>query len=308
MQGWLQVDPKTEGLFALSPYNSMANNPISIIDPEGDFITWSINNGGVSVGFNLTPIGIPVGAGINVGWSGGGSIGAYGELGYRVGGTGLGAGAVVTAGADYGFASKSWNPSVGVSAYGSYGPFTAGGSLSTSGWNVNAGVGIPTANGKGGLGLSVGYGSNGISYGLSGHYDVFSKPQISDTGDPNGGKNDPIPEKNKPSINGKTPKTYTIVDDYGNNLEIRAIDITHTSKSVTNYYVLDKTPQQVWDQLTFGKGGAIDPGKVMVHWHSGKKGSGSRVVYNPASKSVGQPSIYPQNSAGVRTAKFVFPF
>lgn len=34
---WCQVDPKAESYIGLSPYNSMGNNPISIVDPEGDF-------------------------------------------------------------------------------------------------------------------------------------------------------------------------------------------------------------------------------------------------------------------------------
>ena len=33
---WGQVDPKAEALYGLSPYNSMGNNPISNVDPEGD--------------------------------------------------------------------------------------------------------------------------------------------------------------------------------------------------------------------------------------------------------------------------------
>ena len=34
---WWQVDPKAEALRPHSPYNSMGNNPISNVDPEGDF-------------------------------------------------------------------------------------------------------------------------------------------------------------------------------------------------------------------------------------------------------------------------------
>ena len=33
---WLQIDPKAEIVSRLSPYNSMANNPVSYSDPEGD--------------------------------------------------------------------------------------------------------------------------------------------------------------------------------------------------------------------------------------------------------------------------------
>ena len=38
---WLQVDPKGEGAYGHSPYNSMFNNPISNVDPEGDF-AWGV--------------------------------------------------------------------------------------------------------------------------------------------------------------------------------------------------------------------------------------------------------------------------
>lgn len=35
---WYQVDPAAESFYGLSPYVSMGNNPVSFIDPEGDFI------------------------------------------------------------------------------------------------------------------------------------------------------------------------------------------------------------------------------------------------------------------------------
>jgi len=33
---WLQVDPEAEKFYPLSPYNSMGNNPVSMVDPDGD--------------------------------------------------------------------------------------------------------------------------------------------------------------------------------------------------------------------------------------------------------------------------------
>ena len=34
---WWQIDPKAEGAYSQTPYNSMFNNPISMSDPNGDF-------------------------------------------------------------------------------------------------------------------------------------------------------------------------------------------------------------------------------------------------------------------------------
>ena len=164
---WWQVDPKAEAFYSLSPYSSMGNNPISIMDPDGDFLTWGIGNGGFSIGFNLTPIGIPLGAGINVGLGNGGSIGAYGEAGYRVGGTGFGSGATISQSFDFGFRS-GWSTSTTVGVYASYGGVNAGASYGTSGWGVSAGVGF--GNDQSGLGFNVGYGSGGWSYGAGGYY------------------------------------------------------------------------------------------------------------------------------------------
>src|SRR6056297_3381182 len=35
---WLQVDPEAEKFYPLTPYNSMGNNPVSMVDPDGDAI------------------------------------------------------------------------------------------------------------------------------------------------------------------------------------------------------------------------------------------------------------------------------
>mgnify|MGYP002078799694 CR=1 FL=1 len=39
MQRWLQVDPKAEATYGLTPYGAMNQNPISYADPEGD-VAW----------------------------------------------------------------------------------------------------------------------------------------------------------------------------------------------------------------------------------------------------------------------------
>ena len=35
---WLQTDPEAEKFYGLTPYNSMGNNPVSMVDPDGDII------------------------------------------------------------------------------------------------------------------------------------------------------------------------------------------------------------------------------------------------------------------------------
>ncbi len=49
---WYQADPKAESIGYMSPYCSMGNNPVSNVDPEGDWIHIAI---GAAVGglFNL---------------------------------------------------------------------------------------------------------------------------------------------------------------------------------------------------------------------------------------------------------------
>ena len=144
-------------------------------DHNGYFIKWSLGKGGFSIGFNLTPIGIPSGAGINIGWGNGGSVGAYGEVGVRVGGTGFGSGATISQSYNYGFKS-GWSASTTAGVYASYGGFNVGASYGTSGWGVSAGIGF--GDDQSGLGFSIGYGSGGWSYGIGGHYNpYFQQPQ-----------------------------------------------------------------------------------------------------------------------------------
>ena len=93
-----------------------------------------------------------LGAGINIGWGDGASLGGYGEVGYRVGGTGFGSGVTASQSLDYNFKHSGWSTTTAEGAYASLGPFNAGINFSqtydmsskqwSNGWGVSAGVGI----------------------------------------------------------------------------------------------------------------------------------------------------------------------
>jgi len=152
------------------------NNPLIYTDPSGDFLTWNIGNGGFSIGLNFTPIGIPLGFGINIGWGDGASTGVYGEIGYRVGGTGLGSGVTVQHSLDYNFKYGSWSTITSEGAYASLGGFNAGVNFSqiftdysvSTNWGASVGIGF--GNDARGIGFNVGYGSGGWTYGMGGYY------------------------------------------------------------------------------------------------------------------------------------------
>jgi len=180
-------------------YSYCLNNPLMYTDPSGEFIIWSFSNGGFSIGFNLTPIGIPLGAGINIGWGDGASLGGYGEVGYRVGGTGLGSGVTVSQSLDYNLKHNGWSTTTSEGAYASFGPFNAGVNFSqtydmssnqwSNGWGVSAGIGI--GNDASGIGLNVGYGSGGWTYGIGGYFNperpkVYKSPISDNYGNQNG--------------------------------------------------------------------------------------------------------------------------
>jgi hypothetical protein len=157
-------------------YSYALNNPLKYTDLDGEFLTWSIGRYGFSIGLNFTPIGIPLGFGINVGWSDGGSAGFYGEVGWRVGGTGFGAGATLSQNFTYNFGGGgSWTTNTSVNVYASYGLCNFAASVSyTYGldkfdWGVNAGINFG-GNDAWGIGLNVGYGSSGWTYGVGGYY------------------------------------------------------------------------------------------------------------------------------------------
>jgi RHS repeat-associated protein len=165
---WTSPDP-VDQLFNTYGYST---NPINTVDADGRFLTWSFGRHGFSIGINLIWIGIPWGCGINVGWSHGGSIGAYTEIGPRVGGTGLGAGATVRENFDIGFQHGNVSETTTESADASFVCFNANASVSESydatkdkwndSWGVGAGIGIGDGdnNGNGSFGLSVGYGGS----------------------------------------------------------------------------------------------------------------------------------------------------
>ena len=198
MSSFLSVDNYVQAPDFSQSFNRYAyclNNPLRYVDPSGEFLTWSINQYGFSIGLNFTPAGYPLGFGLNVSWANGGSVGVYGEVGYRVGGSGFGAGVGVQQSFDYGF-STGWSTPASVFGYGSLGCFSVGGSVGkdwvskTSFWNVNAGIGLyynSNMNAYYGGGLSIGYGSGGWSFGASGYYNRMQKPQIlsSQTADAN---------------------------------------------------------------------------------------------------------------------------
>ena len=160
-------------------YSYCLNNPLKYSDPTGEFFTWNIGKGFFSFGVNFSPIGIPVGFGINAGWADGNSMGVYGEIGVRVGGTGFGSGATLSQSLDYHYKNGSWSTTTSGGTYASLGAFNAGGGLSQTfdfkernwqfGWNLGAGIGF--GNAENGLGLNISYGSSGWSLGLGGYYD-----------------------------------------------------------------------------------------------------------------------------------------
>lgn len=105
-------------------------------------------------------------------------MGGYGEVGYRVGGTGFGSGATVSQSFDYNFKNNGWTGTTAEGAYASLGAFNAGANISqtydfassswSNGWGVSFGIGF--GNDARGIGFNIGYGSSGFTYGMGGYY------------------------------------------------------------------------------------------------------------------------------------------
>jgi hypothetical protein len=163
-------------------YSYCWNNPLKYTDPDGNIITWNVSRNGFSIGLNFTPVGVPLGFGVNIGWGNGGSAGVYGEVGYRVGGTGFGKGATVSQSIDYNFKYNTATTTTSATVYASFGAINSGANVSktynlTTGqwahqglnWSVSAGLGVGTD--RAGLGINVSYGSSGWGYGIGGYYD-----------------------------------------------------------------------------------------------------------------------------------------
>ncbi len=315
-------------------YSYCLNNPLRFTDPNGEFITWSFSNGGFSIGFNLTPLGIPLGAGINIGWGDGLSLGGYGEVGYRVGGTGLGSGVTVSQSLDYNFNHSSWSTSTSEGAYASFGLFNAGVNFSqtynisskqwSNGWGVSAGVGF--GNDGRGIGFNIGYGSSGFTYGMGGYYNSHAwddNPEYNSELWNYDGCDESVIENNNcysyaiddpfNDIEGKPqPGDYS-----GNRIECISIDEI-TAAGIADGYI--KKPN-FFNKLGFGKKGyynvylVIDnvDGVQDYHWYRQDKGGmwshkpgttnatnmyGNRSIRNPAriNHIPSGPYYYPNGS------------
>ena len=190
---FLSVDNYVQDPSSTQNFNRYAycmNNPLKFVDPDGEFLTWCFNHLGFSLGINLTPLGIPIGFGINVSWANGGSVGVYGEVAYRDGGTGFGFGAGFQQSLDYSIKYNSLSTTSSANAYYSFGCVTIGGSVSYNynmtyaqgnfGWNVGIGAAwnpnMPYSSyGQSmGIGLGISYGSSGFNYGINGYYQGLS--------------------------------------------------------------------------------------------------------------------------------------
>lgn len=151
----------------LNRYVYALDNPLKYTDLSGAFLTWGIYSSGFSVGLNFTPIGIPLGFGINVGWGNGLSLGGYGEIGFRMGCFGV----TTCASYDYNFKYETGGWTFSAGAYASLGIISANASICYStlgGWNWNVGLGCGWSGSNAGIGAYVSCGSSGWNYGIGG--------------------------------------------------------------------------------------------------------------------------------------------
>ncbi|MBO4442091.1 MAG: VCBS repeat-containing protein [Bacteroidaceae bacterium] len=154
-------------------YSYCLNNPLKYTDPSGDFFTWSLDDGVISLGVNFwLPLGLPLGFGINIGYGDGFSLGVYGEIGLRVGGTGFGSGVCLQKSYDYNYKKSSWSNTTSVNVYASCFLFSVGVNSSITcgkykAWSISAGLGY--GNDEIGCGFNFSYGSNGWNWSFGGY-------------------------------------------------------------------------------------------------------------------------------------------
>lgn len=156
----------------LNRYAYALNNPLKYSDESGEFLTWNLSLSGFSIGLNFTPCGVPLGFGLNIGWSGGFSLGIYGEVGYRVGGTGIGSGATISKDITYNFSTDSWSSYINTNLYASLGPISASAGISYNRSDVSGSfcLGVGVGNDARGGALAIGYGTGGFSLSIGGYY------------------------------------------------------------------------------------------------------------------------------------------
>ncbi len=267
-------------------YSYCLNNPIRYTDPSGELFTWNFGKHGFSFGLNFSPLGIPLGFGINIGWADGVSVGGYGEIGYRVGGSGFGSGISFSQSLNYNVSNGQWSTITTESIYASYGVLNAGGDFSQSynmgtgkwGMGWNAGVGIGLGNDELGLGLNVSYGTDGWSYGVGGYHN------------PNAWDANPDYEPHIWNIEQKIQFTnncysYVLDDIFNGNFHgLQPGGSSPIGENINLEYVMNaairdgrvKKPS-FWNKLGFGKNGyysvylVIEKG-VDYHWYRQDKG------------------------------------
>jgi RHS repeat-associated protein len=257
-------------------YSYCLNNPLRYTDPSGKFLTWGLSRQGFSIGFNLTPIGVPLGLGINVGWRDGGSVGVYAS--YEL----LNAGANGSYTYDMANRQGNW------------------------GWGVNGGINLG-GNDAWGLGLTVGYGSNGLNLGLGGYYNPWawqSNPDYDSNAWDDGGA----------IQNGNNCYSYAL-DNPNNTIGGKPQPGEYSGAPYSNLTLEDITVAAIrdgrikkpnfWNKLGFGKRGYYavylvldDTGNVTdYHWYRQDKGGtwsqkhgnwivenkdgGGNLIYNP---------------------------
>ena len=179
-------DPSSTQSFIRYAY--CMNNPLKYTDPDGEFfITFGLSFdkehgiSGFSLGLNFGLFGF----GINSNWSNGFSLGAYAEVGPRIGNAGF----TASIGVDYNFdyetttasASAGYGFSYGIGrvGIGVGGSYTWGLSSKINPWNSNASVGLGLVGNisqfgqMAGFGLSCSYGTQGWNYGTHGFCEML---------------------------------------------------------------------------------------------------------------------------------------